>query len=169
MPIPTPQPLAFALPRRRLLAGLLAAPLAGAAALLRPVLARAEPIFAVGGIAVRGTDVVAYFTEGRPVPGLPAFAHDWQGASWRFASAANRDRFATDPARYAPAYGGFCAYAVSEGYTAPIDPAAWRIVDGRLFLNFDRGVQRRWERDIPGRIARGDANWPRLAAQPPAR
>lgn len=127
--------------------------------------AKAATVNAEGGIAVSGTDVVAYFTEGRPVAGRAEFTHRWQGAAWRFASAANRDRFAADPARYAPAYGGFCAYAVSEGYTAPIDPAAWKIVEGRLFLNYDRSVQRRWERDIPGRIARGDANWPRLAAQ----
>ncbi|HWT09971.1 MAG TPA: YHS domain-containing (seleno)protein [Roseomonas sp.] len=135
-----------------------------AGALLFPALARAARLNAEDGIAVRGTDVVAYVTEGRPVPGSAAFAHVWQGATWRFASAANRDRFAADPDRHAPAYGGFCAYAVSEGYTAPIDPAAWRIVDGRLYLNYDRSVQRRWARDIPGRIARADANWPRLSA-----
>jgi len=127
--------------------------------------ALAAPVNAEGGIAVRGTDVVAYVAEGRPAPGRAEFTHAWQGATWRFASAANRDRFTAEPTRYAPAYGGFCAYAVSEGYTAPIDPAAWKIVDGRLFLNYDRAVQRRWERDIPGRIARADANWPRLAAR----
>jgi YHS domain-containing protein len=127
--------------------------------------ATAAGVNAEGGVAVRGTDVVAYFLQGRPVPGSAAHTHAWRGATWRFASAANRDRFAADPERYAPAYGGFCAYAVSEGYTAPIDPAAWRIVDGRLFLNYDRSVQRRWERDIPGRVARGDANWPGLAAR----
>ncbi|MEO3471314.1 YHS domain-containing (seleno)protein [Roseomonas sp. CAU 1739] len=134
-------------------------------ALLFPAPATAAQVNAEDGVAVRGTDVVAYVTDGRPVPGRREFTHQWQGATWRFASAANRDRFAADPARYAPAYGGFCAYAVSEGYTAPIDPAAWRIVDGRLFLNYDRSVQRRWERDIPGRVARADANWPRLSAQ----
>ena len=134
-------------------------------ALLFPGLARAARLNAEGGVAVRGTDVVAYVTEGRPVPGRAAFTQMWQGATWRFASAANRDRFAADPARYAPAYGGFCAYAVSEGYTAPIDPAAWKIVDGRLYLNYDRSVQRRWARDIPGRIARADANWPGLSAR----
>lgn len=133
-------------------------------ALLFPTLARAAQVNAEGGVAVRGTDVVAYIAEGRPVAGRAEFTHAWRGADWRFASAANRDRFAAGPHRYAPAYGGFCAYAVSEGYTAPIDPAAWRIVDGRLFLNYDRSVQRRWERDIPGRIARADANWPRLSA-----
>ena len=116
------------------------------------------------GLAIRGYDPVAYFTEGRPVRGQTAFTHRWDGTNWRFFSAANRDRFAADPARYAPAYGGFCAFAVSEGYTAPIDPNAWRIVDGRLFLNYDRTIQRRWEQDIPGRISRGDANWPGLAA-----
>lgn len=132
-------------------------------ALLLPGAGRAAEVNAEGGVAVRGTDVVAYATQGRAVAGSAAFAHQWRGATWRFASAAHRDLFAANPERYAPAYGGFCAFAVSEGYTAPIDPNAWRIVDGRLFLNYDRSVQRRWEGDIPGRIARGDANWPALA------
>jgi len=127
--------------------------------------AAAAEVNAENGLAVRGTDVVAYHTEGRPVAGRAEFTHAWRGATWRFASAANRDRFAAEPERYAPAYGGFCAFAVSEGYTAPIDPNAWRIVDGRLFLNFNQSVQRRWAQDIPGRVARADANWPRLAAQ----
>jgi YHS domain-containing protein len=127
--------------------------------------AHAAQVNAEDGIAVRGTDVVAYVTAGRPAAGRAEFAHRWEGATWLFASAANRDLFAADPARYAPAYGGFCAYAVSEGYTAPIDPNAWRIVDGRLYLNYDRSVQRRWERDIPGRIARANDNWPRLSAR----
>jgi hypothetical protein len=131
--------------------------------LFLPGLARAAQVNAEDGLAVRGTDVVAYFTQGRPLQGSPAFTHRWHGATWRFASAAHRDLFAADPERYAPAYGGFCAFAVSEGYTAPIDPEAWRIVDGRLYLNYDRSVQRRWERDIPGRIARANANWPRLS------
>lgn len=130
-----------------------------------PGAALAAQVNADDGVAVRGTDVVAYVTQGRPVPGRAEFAHAWGGAEWRFASAAHRDLFAADPARYAPAYGGFCAYAVSEGYTAPIDPAAWKIVDGRLYLNFNQSVQRRWEGDIPGRISRADAHWPRLSAQ----
>ena len=120
--------------------------------------------FSEGGAAIRGYDAVAYHTEGRPVRGNAAFTFDWSGATWRFASAANRDLFAADPSRYAPAYGGFCAYAVSEGYTAPTDPNAWRIVNGQLFLNYNRTIQRRWEQDIPGRILRGNANWPRLSA-----
>lgn len=121
--------------------------------------------FAENGVAIRGTDPVAYVREGRPVRGRTEFIHAWQGATWHFATAANRDAFAADPARYAPAYGGFCAWAVAEGYTAPIDPAAWKIVEGRLYLNYSRSIQRRWERDIAGNITRADANWPRLATQ----
>lgn len=117
-------------------------------------------VFAEDGLAIRGYDPVAYFTEGRPVQGRPEFHMTWHGATWRFASAAHRDAFHAHPERYAPAYGGFCAWAVSEGYTASIDPEAWRIVDGRLFLNYDRGIQRRWEADMAARIRRGDTNWP---------
>lgn len=121
--------------------------------------------FAEDGVAIRGTDPVAYFREGRPVRGRADITHDWHGVAWRFATTANRDTFAADPERYAPAYGGHCAWAVAQGYTAPIDPAAWKIVDGRLFLNYDRSIQQRWERDIPGFIAKADANWPALAAK----
>ncbi len=121
---------------------------------------RADLFFSEEGVAVRGTDVVAYFTQGKPVAGQQEFSHDWQSVTWLFASAEHRDQFAADPEAYAPAYGGYCAWAVSQGYTAPIDPNAWTIVDDRLYLNFNRSVQRRWERDIPGHIAKADANWP---------
>ncbi len=125
--------------------------------------AAAQPVFQDGGAAIRGHDPVAYHLLRAPTRGDARFTHQWRGAAWRFANAAHRDMFAADPERLAPAYGGFCAWAVAEGYTAPIDPAAWAIVDGRLYLNYSRGVQRRWERDIPGNIARADQNWPRLA------
>ena len=144
--------------RRSLLAALGAAPLA--LALPRPARAQVPAIYSEGGIAIDGTDPVAYFTEGRPVPGSPAHELVWMGATWRFSSAATRAAFEADPYAYAPQYGGWCAWAVAEGYTASTVPEAWSIVDGRLYLNFSRGVQRRWERDIPGNIARGDANWP---------
>ena len=134
-----------------------------AALLAHATSATASAVNAERGVAIRGADAVAYHTEGCPVIGRAEFRHDWRGATWHFGSAANRDAFAADPERYAPAYGGFCAWAVAQGYTAPIDPAAWRIVDGRLYLNYDRAVQRRWERDIPGFIRRANAAWPRLA------
>ena len=79
--------------------------------------------------------------------------------------AANREQFAKDPARYAPEFGGYCAYAVSRGYTANIDPNAWRIVDGRLYLNYSKRVQKLWEEDVPGNIAKGRQNWPGVLAK----
>lgn len=111
-------------------------------------------------VAVGGYDVVAYFTERRPVKGERGFAHDYNGAQWHFASAANRDRFIAEPERYAPQFGGYCAWAVSEGYTASADPAYWKIVDGKLYLNYDASVQKKWEADIAGHIRKAAANWP---------
>jgi hypothetical protein len=98
------------------------------------------------------------------VAGERRYEHEWQGATWRFASAANRDRFAAAPERYAPQYGGYCAWAVSQGYTAGIDPEAWTIVDGKLYLNYDREVQERWAADREANIRSADANWPQLLA-----
>ncbi len=136
--------------------------LAGAALPFLGAAARAATpaVYTEGGIAIDGTDPVAYFTEGRPVAGDPDITFAWNGATWRFSSTQNRDAFAADPAAYAPQYGGYCSYAVSEGYTASTTPEAWKIVDGKLYLNYSRRVQRWWERDIPGRIAAANANWP---------
>ena len=143
--------------RRRILT---AATLLPAALALRPAFAQTAPVYAEDGIAIDGTDPVAYFTESRPIPGDPAITHDWMGATWRFSSAANRDAFAADPEAYAPQFGGYCAWAVSQNYTAPTEPDAWTIHDGKLYLNFNQRIRRRWERDIPGNIAKGEANWP---------
>lgn len=125
----------------------------------------ADKVNTEGGPAVRGTDVVAYFTEGKPVAGSPQFTHQWNGAEWRFASSANRDAFAADPMKYAPQYGGFCAWAVSQNYVAPIDPDAWKIVDGKLYLNYSRFVQLRWQLDTSGNISKANANWPNLGKE----
>ncbi len=117
------------------------------------------------GIALKGFDPVAYFTEGKPVSGTPKLTHAWMGATWQFSSEANRDLFAADPQRYAPQYGGFCAYGVSVGRKAPIDPDVWKIVDNKLYLNYDAGVGEKWRMDIPGNIAKADANWVKLAKE----
>lgn len=114
------------------------------------------------GVALKGYDVVAYFTEGRAVEGDAAFEHVLDGVRYRFASAANRERFAREPRRFLPQYGGFCAWAVSRGYTADTDPLAWKVVGGRLFLNYSTSVQRKWETDVAGNVAKADANWPGL-------
>ncbi|NES87114.1 MAG: YHS domain-containing protein [Moorea sp. SIO2B7] len=112
------------------------------------------------GIAIKGTDPVAYFRENKPIPGNSNFSYQWGNATWYFKNAENRDLFSSNPEKYAPQYGGFCAWAVSQGYTAPIDPEAWKIVNGKLYLNFNKRVQKQWERDIPGNIAKADQNWP---------
>ncbi len=132
--------------------------------LVLPVSAAAlSPVYStlLGG-AIRGYDPVAYFTEKKPVEGKKTFSHKWKGATWYFKSEKNRDLFRMDPEKYAPQYGGYCAYAVSQGYTAGIVPEAWKIVDGKLYLNYSKGVQRAWEQDIPGHIASADKNWPKL-------
>lgn len=117
-------------------------------------------VYVEDGVAIKGADPVAYFTEDAYVQGSDEFTHDWDGATWHFASAENRDMFASDPEKFAPEYGGFCAWAVSQGSTAPIDPTAWKIVDGKLYLNYDARVQAQWSEDIPGNIAKADQNWP---------
>ena len=144
--------------RRTFLA--LAAGVPAAALVARSAHAETAPVYAEDGIAIDGTDPVAYFTEGRPVPGSSEHELMWNGATWRFSSAENLAAFEANPARYAPQFGGYCAWAVAEGYTASTVPEAWSIVDDKLYLNFSRRIQRRWERDVPGNIARGVANWP---------
>ena len=140
-------------------AAVLVAVLAGTAT---PAVAGKDPVYTstFSSVAIRGTDPVAYFTEARPVEGSADHTHEWNGAEWRFASAANRDAFAAEPERYAPRFGGYCAWAVANGYTASTVPEAWSIYDGRLYLNYSLAIRDRWSQDIPGNVRRGDANWP---------
>ena len=121
--------------------------------------------FQEDGVALRGADVVAYFTEGRPVIGSAEHSFDWGGTTWHFASAANRDAFAADPGAYAPQYGGFCAWGLAaKGKLYSTQPENWAIVDGKLYLNFNDGVQARWNKDRAGFISKADAQWPAVAA-----
>jgi hypothetical protein len=130
-------------------------------ALSRPALAAEDRVYSDWrGRAIRGFDPVAYFTQGRPVPGSPDITLDWNGAQWRFASAENRDVFRADPAAYAPQYGGWCAWAMAQGSTASVDPEAWDIIGGKLYLNYSRDVQSRWRKDIPGFVAKADTLYP---------
>ncbi|MDX1385266.1 MAG: YHS domain-containing (seleno)protein [Thermoanaerobaculia bacterium] len=146
----------------------MSAPALGLATLIvlaAPGAARAvEPVNTgtFGRTAIRGYDPIAYFEEGEPVRGSKKHTVEWMGATWRFASVERRDRFAESPERWAPQYGGYCAYAVSRGYTAPTDPDAWAIVDGKLYLNYSLEVRDLWREDVPGNIERADANWPQL-------
>lgn len=113
-------------------------------------------------LAVAGYDAVAYQTQSRAVPGTGQFRISWKGAEWRFASQQNRDLFAATPERYAPQYGGWCAFAVAAGAKAPSDPLLFDVVGGRLYLNQTQSTQASWRRDQAGMIQRGDQNWPRI-------
>ncbi|MEP6538778.1 MAG: YHS domain-containing (seleno)protein [Bryobacteraceae bacterium] len=114
------------------------------------------------GLAVKGYDVMGYFDEKRPVKGTDAFKVDYEGATYLFASAAHRDQFAADPAKYVPQYGGYCAYGMAKGHKAPVDPEAWSVIDGRLYLNYSTGVAKDFAKDRPRYIHDADANWPKL-------
>ena len=116
----------------------------------------------LSGLALKGYDPVAYYTDDKPVKGNKAFTFDWQGATWRFASAAHRELFAKNPEKYAPQYGGYCAKAVSEGNTADITPEAWKIVDGKLYLNYSLEIQKVWAANFHERITQANAQWPKL-------
>ncbi len=117
------------------------------------------------GLALDGYDPVAYFKDNLPRAGKPEFTTDYNGAKWQFYTAENRDSFVQDPAKYAPQYGGYCAWAVGHNYTAKGDPQAWQIVDHKLYLNYNKDVQAKWLEETPKYIADGDKNWQVLAGK----
>lgn len=112
--------------------------------------------------ALSGYDTVAYFTDSKPVKGSKKFSTRYNGAKWLFASAENRDAFIENPEKFAPQYGGYCAWAVSQGYTASADPTVWTIVDDKLYVNYNEEVGATWLEDPAGYIKLGDENWPRV-------
>lgn len=125
----------------------------------RPAIAEPE-VFSDAGLALRGADVVAYFTQAAPVSGRAEFGVMWRGTVWQFSSAENLALFEMDPDRYAPQYGGYCSFAMSKGYVASSVPEAWTIHEGKLYMNFSIGVRSRWLEDVPGNIALADPHWP---------
>jgi YHS domain-containing protein len=156
-------------PRRRFLSG---AALVAAMALPWPALAYDENSSSdvnvdANGLALKGYDPVAYFNASAPARGQSQFSARHQGATYWFVSAANRDAFAANPGRYAPAFGGFCAMGVALEKKLDVDPQAWRVVDGRLYLNVNKDVQKRWLDDVPGNLATANRNWPALKNKVP--
>ncbi len=115
--------------------------------------------FVKGDAAIGGTDPVAYFTENKPVAGSDEFTAVYDDVTWKFSSAENRDKFKADPAKYAPQYGGFCAFGLSKGFKVPVVPEAWKIVDGKLYLNNSLAVQKRFEGNTAELINHADLNW----------
>ena len=131
------------------------------ALILAPLVSSAgDKVNLVDGVAVHGYDVVAYFTEGKPVEGNGDFTATHDGATYQFSSADNRDKFVENPAAYAPQYGGYCAFGTAMGRKFDGDPTAWRIVDDKLYLNLNKKIQERWVADIPGFIKGAENNWP---------
>ena len=117
-----------------------------------------------GGVAIKGYDPVAYFTEGRPIKGSAEFTKEWLGASWHFASATNREAFVGDPEKYMPQFGGYCSKAMSDGVVKSLDPDAWRIIDGKLYVYSSKKGRKVFGEDIPGRSAKAKANWATIRA-----
>src|SRR5215475_3926604 len=112
------------------------------------------------GVAIQGYDPVAFFTQNKPVKGRPEFESKYNGARYLFASAEDKAAFDANPAKYEPQFGGFCAYAVSEGHTAPVKIEAFMIVNGRLLMQYDLDIKKTFEKDPQGRLAKADKNWP---------
>ena len=145
-----------------------------AGALATSTLAAAAPAFAEdpvytsrwSNVAVQGYDPVAYFTLGEPTKGSDDFSTTYMGAEFRFASQANLDAFLAEPTRYAPQYGGYCAWAIADGQYAKGNAKNWAIVDGKLYLNYNKSIQKKWDKDRAGFITRGDAQWTELQGEP---
>ncbi len=131
--------------------------------LLLPLAAFAGEFNETDGVAIRGVDVVAYFTDQKAVKGSPEFSSEFKGSKFLFASAVHRDAFAADPEKYAPQYRGYCAFGVSGGYKADTDPAAFTVVDGKLYLNYNGEVKTMWTKDVPGFLKKSDEKWPEVA------
>lgn len=126
-----------------------------------------EPIYTGwhSDTAVDGHDVVAYFDQGRPIEGSREFTTTWKEAEWRFASAEHLQAFEENPEKYAPQYGGYCAWAVAHGDTASVEPDLWSIVDGKLYLNYSADIQAKWEADKRALIEQADRNWPDIVSE----
>jgi len=124
----------------------------------------ADPVYTsfLSNKAVGGYDAVSFFSETGPVKGSAEFTFEYNGKTWLFTNSANRDLFKAAPDKYAPQYGGYCAWAAAQDNLAPGDPKYWKIIDGKLYLNYSKKVQVDWEKDIPGFITKADQNWPGL-------
>ena len=142
---------------------LVAAIAAGACSTVEAVALNAD----AAGMALKGYDAVAYFAVDNAVKGDAKYSYVWNGAKWLFSSEENMNKFMADPEAYAPQFGGYCAYAVSEGYTADADPEAWKVVDGKLYLNYNPDVQKNWEKNEAARIGKGRKNWQQFKTKKP--
>ena len=126
------------------------------------VFAQKSEVYISSSKAIGGYDPVAYFTMGKPVMGNEKYTFQWKNANWQFSSKENLNAFSQNPDKYAPQYGGYCAYGMSEGKKASTDPNAWTIVEGKLYLNYNPDVKTMWNKNQSERIVKADKNWPEL-------
>ena len=133
-------------------------------ALLISVASYAQDVkyFNTKGTAINGYDPVAYFFQNKALEGTDSYSTDWSGSKWKFISQANLDSFKIAPEKYAPQYGGYCAYGCSENHKAPTDPNAFTIVGNKLYLNYSLKVKEFWLKDTSGKIKAADGYWPAL-------
>ena len=125
-----------------------------------------KEVFSTNNGAIDGYDPVAFFLEGKPVKGEPKFSEVWHGATWHFSSQENLEAFRADEEKYAPQYGGYCAYGTANGHKAPTQPDAWALVDGKLYFNYSKDVQVKWFKNQKELIEAADKNWPEVKQQP---
>lgn len=121
--------------------------------------AQQSEIFIKNKTAIDGYDVVAFFTDSQALKGKPEFSIYWKDAQWLFSSKQNLDLFSKDPGKYAPQYGGYCAFGVSRGYKAPTIAEAWSVVNGKLYFNYNLDVRQTWNKDQQQFINKADMNW----------
>ncbi len=129
------------------------------------VKAQKDAVYSTKKGAINGYDPVAYFTDGKPVKGLDSIAFTWHGATWHFANHNHRELFAAEPEKYAPQFGGWCAYGWSKGYPAKIEPEAWSIVDGKLYLNYNLEVRDDWNKKRAAYIQKAEVNYQKAHAK----
>jgi len=127
-----------------------------------PAFAKGD-VFVKNGVAIKGYDPVAYFVSSKAQKGNQAYSHVHAGNKWLFSSEANKKAFAANPAKFTPQYGGHCAYAASKNSIAPVDPHAWTIENGKLYLNYNKSIRSKWLPNITANISKANANWPALA------
>jgi YHS domain-containing protein len=122
----------------------------------------AGDFFETDGVALRGYDPVAYFVTAEPQKGQSQYSYEYKGSKFYFANESNRRAFVAAPQKYAPQFGGYCAYGTSQGYKVSTQPDAFAIVKDKLYLNYNKKVQEIWQQDVPGNIERAEKNWPEV-------
>ena len=130
------------------------------------VFSQKSEIFEKNGMAIKGYDAVAFHTEAKAIKGIENFTYRWKETNWLFKNQANLDMFKKDPEKYAPQYGGYCAYGTADGHKAPTETDTWTVKDNKLYFNYNKKVQAVWSKDIPGYIEKADKNWVDIKNKP---